>query len=382
MSPVRGWLLRHPRAAATGRPLLAAVLVALVTYEGVALARQPTRPHAIVWSAGIAVCVCAVPWAKVALVPRAWTAAAVSWTATVALFVSGRPDAVWGMGEAIALLVLLSSVLLYAPARTTAVLGPLLALGCMAAPVRDAHPGRFTLLFAALAVVVSAYSLLLRAQSSQRMRDLEAVRAAERIELARELHDLVAHHVTGIVVQAQAARFTARSGEHAAASFARIEEAGGEALGAMRRLVRVLREGAAETEPVAGVAQIRELAARFSRAGPPAVLTIEPGLEERLPGDAAALAHRVVRESLTNVRKHAADASAVRIGIRATTDALEVRVADDGSSGVALAEQARGGGFGLAGLTERVTAMGGELAAGPAAEGGWQVVVRVPLDAG
>ncbi|WP_315904224.1 histidine kinase [Streptomyces sp. ASQP_92] len=381
MSPVRGWLRRHPRAVAAARPLLAAVLVALVTYEGVALARQPTRPHAIVWSAGIAVCLCAVPWAKVALVPRAWAAAAVSWTATVALLLSGRPDIVWGMGEAIALLVLLSSVLLYAPARTAAVLGPLLALGCMAAPVRDAQPGRFTLLFAVLAVVVSAYSLLLRAQSGQRMRDLEAVRTAERIELARELHDLIAHHVTGIVVQAQAARFTAQSGERAAESFARIEEAGGEALGAMRRLVRVLREGAAETEPVAGIAQIRELAARFSRAGPPAVLSIETGLEERLPGDAAALAHRVVRESLTNVRKHAADASAVRIGIRATAGALEVRVADDGSSGVALAEQARGGGFGLAGLTERVVAMGGELVAGPAPEGGWQVLATLPLDA-
>ncbi|WP_331446006.1 sensor histidine kinase [Streptomyces xanthochromogenes] len=379
MSPVRSWLRHHPRAAACARPLLAAVLVALVTYEGVALARQPTRPHAIVWSAGIVVCLCAVPWARIALVPRAWTAAAVSWTAT-ALLLADRPEAVWGMGEAIALLVLLSSVLLYAPARTAAVLGPVLGLGCVAAPVRDADPGRFTLLFAVLAVVVTAFSLLMRAQSDQRVHDLEAVRTAERIELARELHDLIAHHVTGIVVQAQAARFTAVSGERAAESFARIEEAGGEALGAMRRLVRVLREGDPETEPVAGITQVRELAARFSRAGPPAVLSIETGLEERLPGDAAALAHRVVREALTNVRKHAADATAVRIAIRTTPSGLEVRVSDDGSSAAALAEQARGGGFGLAGLTERVTAMGGALATGPAPEGGWQVTAVLPLD--
>ncbi|MFI6683495.1 sensor histidine kinase [Streptomyces sp. NPDC050485] len=380
MSPVRSWFGRHPRAAATAPLLLAAVLVTLVTYEGVALARQPTRPHAIVWSAGIMVCVCAVPWPKIPLIPRAWTAAAISWTATGLLF-AGRPEIVWGMGEAIALLVLLSSVLLYAPARTAAVLGPLLGLGCTAVPVRDANPGRFTLLFAVLAVVVSAYSLLMRAQLGQRVRDLEAVRAAERIELARELHDLVAHHVTGIVVQAQAARFTAVSGERAAASFARIEEAGGEALGAMRRLVRVLREGAAETEPVAGIAQVRALTERFSRAGPPAVLYVAAGLEEWLPGDVAAVAHRVVRESLTNVRKHAANATAVRIGIRVTGGGLEVRVADDGSSAVKLAEQARGGRFGLAGLTERVTAMGGELAAGPAPEGGWQVTAVLPLDA-
>ncbi|MFG3285909.1 sensor histidine kinase [Streptomyces sp. NPDC048111] len=378
MSPVQRWLRRHPRTAAAARPLLAAVLVALVTYEGVALARQPTRPHAIVWCAGIVVCLAAVPWARIPLVPRAWAAAVVSWTAT-ALLLTDHPEAVWGMGEAIALLVLLSSVLLSAPARTAAVLGPVLALACTAVPVRDATPGPFTLLFTALAVVVGAYSLLLRAQATRRIRDLEAVRSAERIELARELHDLIAHHVTGIVVQAQAARFTALSGERAAETFARIEEAGGEALGAMRRLVRVLRQGDPETEPVAGLAQVRELAARFSRAGPPALLYIEPGLEERLPGDAAALAHRVVRESLTNVRKHAADATAVRIQIRTTPDGLEVRVADDGANAAGLAEAARGGGFGLAGLGERVLAMGGVLEAGAVGEGGWEVRVHLPL---
>ncbi|MET9360881.1 histidine kinase [Streptomyces sp. NPDC006632] len=381
MSPVRSWLRRHPRTAATARPLLAAVLVALVTYEGVALARQPTRPHAIVWSAGIAVCLCAVPWARFPLVPRAWTAAALSWTATV-LLLADRPEIVWGMGEAIALLVLLSSVLLYAPARTAALLGPVLGLGCVAVPVRDADPGRFTLLFAVLAVVVSAYSLLLRAQSGQRVRDLQAVRTAERLELAHELHDLVAHHVTGIVVQAQAARYTSVTGERAAESFARIEEAGSEALGAMRRLVRVLREGEPRTEPVAGIAQIRELTARFSQAGPPVTLYVEPGLEERLPGDAAALAHRVVRESLTNARKHAADATGVRVAIRGTGGGrgLDVRVTDDGSHAAPLAAQARGGGFGLVGLAERVLAMGGELVAGPGGEGGWQVVMTLPLD--
>ncbi|MCX5383057.1 sensor histidine kinase [Streptomyces sp. NBC_00083] len=377
MSPVRSWLRRHPRAAATARPLLAAVLVALVTYEGVALARQPTRPHAIVWCAGIAVCLCAVPWPRIPLVSRAWTAAALTWTAT-ALLLLDRPEIVWGMGEAIALLVLLSSVLLYAPARTAALLGPVLGLGCVAVPVRDADPGRFTLLFAVLAVVVSAYSLLMRAQSGQRIRDLQAVRTAERLELAHELHDLVAHHVTGIVVQAQAARFTAASGERAAESFARIEEAGGEALGAMRRLVRVLREDDPKTEPVAGIPQIRELTARFSLAGPPAVLDVEDGLEARLPGEAAALAHRVVREALTNVRKHAADATVVRVALRVTERGLDVRVADDGSHAVPLTEQARGGGFGLVGLTERVAAMGGELAAGPG-EDGWQVTMRLPL---
>lgn len=379
MSPVRTWLGTHPHAAEAARVALAAVLVGLVVFEGLALARQPTRPHALVWASGLVVCLCALPWPRVALVVRAWVAAAVTWTTTGLMFLD-RPEIVWGMGEALALLVLLSAVLLRAPSRTAAVLGPLLGLGCTAVPVRDASPGRFTLLFAVLTVVVSAYSLLLRAQSWQRVRDLQAVRQAERIELARELHDLIAHHVTGIVVQARAARFTLVEGQRAADTFGRIEEAGGEALSAMRRLVRVLRAGDPETEPVAGLAQIRELADRFSLAGPPALLHVEPGLEERLPGEVAAAAYRVVREALTNVRKHAADASAVRVGLRVVGSGLEVRVADDGSRAARLPPSAGGGGFGLAGLTERVTALGGELTAGPSPEGGWLVLAVLPLE--
>lgn len=267
MSPLRRWLRGHPRWAEAARGALAAVLVGLVVFEGLALARQPTTPHAVVWASGLVVCLCALPWPRPDLVVRAWVAAAATWAATGLMFLD-RPEIVWGMGEAVALLVLLAAVLLRAPSRTAAVLGPVLGLGCMAVPVRDASPGRFTLLFAVLTVVVSAYSLLLRAQSWQRVRDLQAVRAAERIELARELHDLIAHHVTGIVVQARAARFTGVEGQRAADTFGRIEEAGGDALSAMRRLVRVLREGEPETEPVAGLAQLRELADRFSLAGP------------------------------------------------------------------------------------------------------------------
>ncbi|MDG4861030.1 histidine kinase, partial [Streptomyces sp. T-3] len=293
---------------------------------------------------------------------------------------SDRPLVVWGMGEAVALLVLLTGVLLRAPARSAAVLGPLLALACVAAPVRDAEPGRFTMLFSVLTAVVTAFSLLLRAQSVQRLRDLQAVRSAERLELAHELHDLVAHHVTGIVVQARAARFTSVSAEKAGETFERIEQAGDEALGAMRRLVRVLREGEAETEPVAGIAQIRELADRFSATGPPAILYVEPGLEDRVPADLAATAHHVVREALTNVRKHAADATAVRIGLRAGPGGLEIRVADDGSKPAHLSEKSRGGGFGLVGLQERVTALGGELTAERSTEGGWEVRAVLPYE--
>lgn len=382
MSPLASWARRHPRAAGGIRLLFSVLLLALVSFEGVVLARQPSAPHAAVWASGVLVCLSAAPWPGLPLLARAWFAAATTWTVTLLLVLGDRPTVVWGAGEAVALLVLLSQILLRARARTAAVLGPLLGLGCMAVPVRDSDPGRFTLLFSVLAVVVTAYSLLLRLQSVQRLRELRAVRTAERLELARELHDLVAHHVTGIVVEARAARFTRVTAERAAEVLGRIETAGDEALGSMRRLVRILREDdgtptAPATAPVAGLADIRDLAGRF--AGPPVVLYIEQGLDDRVPGDVAATAHRIVLEALTNIGKHAATATAVRIGLRTVPAGLEVRVADDGGHPARLSEKARGGGYGLAGMTERAEALGGRLTAGPAPEGGWLVTATLPL---
>ncbi|MFF4429150.1 sensor histidine kinase [Streptomyces sp. NPDC001513] len=385
MSPLSGWARHHPHTAGGLRLSLSLVLLALVTFEGVVLARQPSLPHAAVWASGVLVCLSAAPWPAIPLLTRAWFAAAVTWTVTLFLMFGHQPLVVWGGGEAIALLVLLSQVLLHAPARTAAVLGPLLGLGCMAVPVRDSDPGRFTLLFSVLAVVVGAYSLLLRLQSAQRVRDLHAVRTAERLELARELHDLVAHHVTGIVVEARAARFTQVSAERAGEIFGRIETAGDEALVSMRRLVKILRENddgstaATTTAPVAGLAEIRGLTERFARTGPPVALSIENGLEDRLPAHVAATAHRIVLEALTNIGKHAATATAVRVGLRIVPAGLELRIANDGGHPATLSENARGGGYGLAGMAERAEALGGSLTAGPTPEGGWLVTATLPL---
>ncbi|OKI05299.1 two-component sensor histidine kinase [Streptomyces sp. CB02923] len=377
-----GWARAHPRRATAAKTALAAVLLFLVGFETVALARQPTRPHATVVATAVVVCLCAVPSARIPQKVRAWTAASVSLAASVILIAGQHALEVWGLGEGIALLVLLTGVVHRAPGRTAAVLGPMLGLACVLAPMRDIRLGLYTVVYGVLTVVVSAYSMILRWQDAQRMRDLAAVRSAERLELARELHDLVAHHVTGIVVQARAARFTSLSGPQAGAAFERIETSGGEALSAMRRLVRVLREGAARNRPLAGLADVRTLTETYARTGPPVALHIDEGLDEEVPAEVAAAVHRIVREALTNIRKHAADATAVRIALRAVPSGLELRVADDGGHPARLSEQARGGGFGLAGLTERAAALGGRLTAGPAPEGGWEVRAVLPLGAG
>lgn len=376
------WADAHPREAVAARAALAVALLLLVGFEALATARRPTGPHLVVVAAGLVVCLCAVPAARIPPAARAGTAAAVSLSASAVLIAGQHAREVWGLGEGIALLVLLTSVIRRAPGRTAAVLGPLLGLACVLAPLRDVRPGLFTVVSAVLTVVVAAYSTILRRQDARRLRDLAAVRAAERLELARELHDLVAHHVTGIVVQARAARFTALDGRQAGPTLERIEASGSEALGAMRRLVRVLREDGAHPQPVAGLAEVCALTEAFARAGPPVVLSLDKGLAEALPDDVAAAVYRIVREALTNVRKHAADATAVRIGLRSVPFGAELRIANDGGSPARLCEQARGGGFGLAGLTERAEAMGGRLLAGPAAEGGWELTAVLPLDGG
>ncbi|MGI8336304.1 sensor histidine kinase [Actinomadura scrupuli] len=229
----------------------------------------------------------------------------------------------------------------------------------------------------AIAVGVGAY---LRAIDNRRARSLAEARRDERLELARDLHDFVAHHVTGIVVQAQAARFATGSGVVQTPAqldqmLGDIEKAGGEALSSMRRLVGVLREaqGDAATRPVGDLAQIGELVTGFT--DPPAVLTVAPDLPPLRPEIATSL-HRVVQESLTNARKHAADATMVRVTIHRLGDEVQLAVRDNGQG---RGRRLPAGGYGLAGLRERLETLGGRLHTGVRPEGGWEVVAVLPL---
>jgi signal transduction histidine kinase len=144
----------------------------------------------------------------------------------------------------------------------------------------------------------------------------------------------------------------------------------------MRRLVGLLRESEdAAVRPVGDLAQLTELVGGFTN--PQAVLKIDPDLPE-LPPEIATTAHRVVQEALTNARKHAADASIIRVGVALLpSKAVEVTVRDDGQG---KGRRLPSGRYGLVGLTERVGAVGGTLHAGPRPEGGWEVVALLPLE--
>jgi len=259
-----------------------------------------------------------------------------------------------------------------------ALLGPigvaLLANGLRGDQPTLAVPGALVL-FAAL--LVGGY---LRWLDWLRDQAAATARRDERLDLARELHDLVAHYVTGIVVQAQAGQMVAgRRPEAAEGALASIERAGIDALDAMRRLVGALRspDGELVVEQPAGSAGLHELVQQSNAAGLPARLRLHGVAPEDLPPAVAASVHRIVQESLTNVRRHGVDVTAVDVDLVRHGGRVEIVVRDDGR---APARSGHGGGFGLVGMAERTSALGGSLAVGPLPEGGWQVRASLPLD--
>ncbi len=253
-----------------------------------------------------------------------------------------------------------------------------------AAPLRTLFVGASLLLGVAV-----AFGLFLRARDADRTRTLATAvhdaQTAERMALARELHDVVAHHVTGIVVQAQAARMVAEHNPHAAVdALEGIEQAGTDAMTAMRRLVRSMR---GETQAGAGGFSARattdpaaDLRTLIDSANHGVPTTTELDLPADLPGEVARSVLRLVQESLTNVGKHATGATAVTVRVCPTADALHVEVSDDGTG--RDGETAEESGYGLVGMRERVELLRGDLSAGPADEGGWRVRARIPLVAG
>jgi signal transduction histidine kinase len=218
-----------------------------------------------------------------------------------------------------------------------------------------------------------------KADALERERDERARAIAEQVrrEIARELHDVVAHGLTVMVVQAGSARRIAETDAGEAAEVARlIESTGRDALGEMRRLLAVMTD-AGDAPPrtaQAGIESLEALLERSRGAGLPVELHRD-GEPRPLPAGVDVAAYRVVQEALTNTIKHAG-ASRAELMLRYADDALELVVVDDGH-GPTLPP--RGGGHGLAGMRERVGVYGGELEASRDERGGFRVRARFPL---
>jgi signal transduction histidine kinase len=291
----------------------------------------------------------------------------------------------FGAAETAALLGLLVVVVRRCPGWTAVLGGVAVGAGVAAQPLRGGHDSDrvITCLFLALlAAGAAAAGAYLRSLDNGRRRQVAMIQAAQRAEFARDLHDFIGHHVSGIVVLAQAAQIVAAHDPPGVISALRqIEQAGGETMASMRRVVGALREldATPDGRPAApaGIADLDELVGAFGP--PPARLSIE-GRVDDLPVELTSSAHRVVMEGLTNVRRHAVGATAVDVLVRRDGDRLLIRVRDDGRPArTVVARERRRGGFGLIGLTERVGSLGGRLHAGPL-EGGWLLEAVLPLD--
>ncbi|MFE7093414.1 sensor histidine kinase [Streptomyces erythrochromogenes] len=220
----------------------------------------------------------------------------------------------------------------------------------------------------------------LRRQASRMEQAVRDARRDQQLELARDLHDFVAHDVSAIVVQAQAARFVAEQDpEQAVRALERIETAGLSALASMDRTVHALQEaGGGPTAPVPGLAQLPELVDRFEGGA----LEADPLAMGKLSREADTTAYRVAVEALTNVRRHAPGASEVRVAVRRAGAGTELSVTNSAAprTGGGLLVRRRRGGTGLAGLRARVEAAGGTLRAGAADDGGWRVCAVFPAE--
>jgi signal transduction histidine kinase len=235
-------------------------------------------------------------------------------------------------------------------------------------------------LFGGFGVLVAAAAggAAFRYRAESRRRALDQIRSQERVALARELHDIVAHHVSAIAVQAQAGRAMARQRPEAGLeALAAIEGEASRTLAEMRAMVQVLRDGApAEYTPQPGVADLLSLA----RRDPVPVVDVElPDDLDQLPLQVDTAVYRLAQEALTNALRHARNPSRVEIRVVEGGGRLRLRVTDDGQIDPA---RPASHGFGLLGMTERVQLLGGTLRAGPAPEGGWTVDAELPTEVG
>jgi signal transduction histidine kinase len=356
VSDAIGALAVVPAATAAGAVAAAAVLAAT------------GRPDRRVWPARLAV-----------------AAGAVSLVATV-VSVAAPPDygeiAGWaGIGECAMLLALVIAATRWAPPRpavaAVAVAGLAVAVCVLRFLPSDSlldAVGACALWAGgpAVAVVIGGYPRLAEAR---RHGSVARERRAQRLALARDLHDVVAHDVSGMVALAQAARYVAGTDPAGALdALARVEAAGLRALDTMDRTVAMLGDLADPPGAAPGLADLPALLRRFDG---PARVESDLAAPDGVPEEVGATGYRLVREALTNIHRHAPGATAVRVVVSRTQQrALAVTITNDAS---VKGPGVPGNGTGLADLRHRAHLLGGTLHAGPHA-GGWRVAAVLPLE--
>ncbi|GAB3419167.1 sensor histidine kinase [Flindersiella endophytica] len=361
--------------------LLGAAFAVVLSVQAVAIATSWGGAYSI-FDCAVAAVVCALALARGRHL--AGTAAAgllVAAAAIVTAQLAGLPTEP-GPATALGLAVLTGSAVRWLrpwPAGAVAAGGLTVVAGSFATawpPSSSAVPTLSALAWTAAIVG----GLGLRLLAVRRRAATDRVRREERLVLARELHDVVAHHITGIVVQAQAAQLTARKqtsqpGQLDEALDA-IARAGTDALAAMRQVVGLLRDADDAVPSSSEPEQLSDLVERFRSNGREVSLRLPGDDTSDWPAEVTSTIYRVVQEALTNIAKHAPQAGVVVVSVARTGPGVTVEVTNDGTGTTALH---RASGYGLIGMRERLEVLGGTLRAGPlAGQAGWSVVATLP----
>ncbi|MET0415238.1 MAG: sensor histidine kinase [Actinoplanes sp.] len=332
-----------------------------------------------------------VVWRPVAAVLGVWLAVLPLWRRTrplamitlafgaiillQAATVVGDPPEPVGLYSGLIVLVLVYALPRWGSGRQVVLGGVVIIAGFAVSAATEDTPAGEEIAGLAFLLMPAVIGATVRFWATARERQLERMRSHERERLARELHDTVAHHVSAMVIRAQAGRVLAGADPAAAVeALEGVEEEGARTLEEMRLMVATLRDSGAGAElaPAAGVADLE----RLLRA-PGARLRVDLGLDgdlDGLPPAVDAAVYRIVQESVTNAMRHAVDATEVTVRVTGEPQRVRVTVRDDG----ARAGRGRDG-YGLAGLRERAALLGGELSAGPGTDRGWHVEAELPL---
>ncbi|MFG1625554.1 sensor histidine kinase [Kribbella sp. NPDC049227] len=369
-------LLAEPRAPYPPKRVwrdwvLVAGLLTAVVIEGVVRDDVVWRPVAIVVSVAV---VWALLWRRTQ--PLAVVAAvfgAVIVTDIVAL-ISGR--APFGLYSMICVILLPYALVRWGSGREIGIGLVIILVAMVLANISDFTSYVESVFGSMFLLFPATLGAAVRYRSTARLRELDQVRLREREQLARELHDTVAHHVSAIVIRAQAGRAVAASRLEAAVdALAVIEAEGTRTLAEMRRMVGVLRdERTAALAPNPGVADLQRLA---RSVGDRVQVEVSGDVGDLGPAVDAAI-YRIAQESITNAVRHARQATRIDVRVAVDGDAVRLTIRDDGEGASAPGTSP---GYGLVGMTERAMLLGGSFAAGPSSDRGWTVDVVLPRTA-
>ncbi|MBU2668017.1 two-component sensor histidine kinase [Actinoplanes bogorensis] len=253
--------------------------------------------------------------------------------------------------------------------RKTVVIGATVAYLALAVRLRlpVADLALFYVVLAAMWAVGAGLRQNRRIEAQRRVAEAEAARTAERTRIARELHDVVTHHVTAMVVQTEAARYLATAPDRLDEALVAVTDTGRTAITELRHLLDLLNPGHG--------GELRALVAQTRRAGQPVEL-VEEGRSVAAPGGAEVTVYRVAQEALTNALKYDHGARTT-VSVSYGERAIDVRISTDGSG--TSSGSPGGSGRGLDGLRERIGTLGGDFRAGPQTPAGFEVAARIPV---